>query len=548
MDASRGIIVKADCPPFAGIGLTDSSDMVVIKSVGEGGLADKAGVGVGDRLVSVNGIDTRGMVKQEVMTILSQSKGPRTYHFIPRGQLPQYESLEPPARVASDQQVIVPEAPAAVAAKVAASKEVSKVAASKLSWLQASGSSPSGSPSGSPPSGSPPRSRATSPKRLARNPSSPSPAIPSPTAPPSRASPSTKKAVPATLPPPTPPEAAPEKVAFSSTYVTPLGVYRPKQPLEPPARVASDQQVIVSEAPAAVAAKVAFSSTYSTPPSTEKRTLTLRSFIGEVLSDEHQVDAVLTKLSHEFITTYEELVECFDDVKGFLPALARRRFADRLALEEPVSAPPDLVPGELVDAQEEKDLVRKKHPSPREKFANMIKLQSNEELNEDLVAMLQNTALILALLLTITVPASIDVDIYDGSIWMLNQNSTDLADVAKAATGLVFFITSLMCMYGIRYLVWLLSQLAAIPVEKTSAFLLHLGVSWIQVKTNLENWTTELFTWGILLQLSISQPIWVFIVGFCVTLAGSLIFLPCGISAVIHSKNVISLEALREKK
>ena len=110
MDASRGIIVKADCPPFAGIGLTDSSDMVVIKSVGEGGLADKAGVGVGDRLVSVNGIDTRGMVKQEVMTILSQSKGPRTYHFIPRGQLPQYESLEPPAlvKVDSDKHVVIP--------------------------------------------------------------------------------------------------------------------------------------------------------------------------------------------------------------------------------------------------------------------------------------------------------------------------------------------------------------------------------------------------------------------------------------------------------
>lgn len=63
--------------------------------------------------------------------------------------------------------------------------------------------------------------------------------------------------------------------------------------------------------------------------------MSLASFVGEALPNSSHTQRVLKVLEVELITTKEELVECFEEVKGSLPALARKRLADHIVLQSP---------------------------------------------------------------------------------------------------------------------------------------------------------------------------------------------------------------------
>jgi len=135
-------------------------------------------------------------------------------------------------------------------------------------------------------------------------------------------------------------------------------------------------------------------------------------------------------------------------------------------------------------------------------------------LSESLVNMYNNTALILALLLTITVPGAIDVDPHNDSIWTEQHVET-----GKAIAGLVFFLTSVLAVFGIQFCIKFLSQLSQIPKDKTTEYLTAVGAKWAGIKLLLEDVVVIGFVLGILLQLSVSQPLWVFLPGTVAAIA-----------------------------
>ena len=143
-----------------------------------------------------------------------------------------------------------------------------------------------------------------------------------------------------------------------------------------------------------------------------------------------------------------------------------------------------------------------------EKFQAMIKGQTDEELNEDLVGMYNNTALLLALLLTIAVTGFTGdgIDAHDNCVWQNHE------DTGKAVFSFIMFVLALQCILGIRYAVTALSQLSQIPMGNTREWCQLTGAFFVfKFNVMIGDFTTYTFLLGILVLFSISSTVWLFV-------------------------------------
>ena len=154
--------------------------------------------------------------------------------------------------------------------------------------------------------------------------------------------------------------------------------------------------------------------------------------------------------------------------------------------------------------EDEQGVGRKQGLSEDEKFKLMLDLQSADEVADDFTSILQNTGVILALLLSMVYDTSIDP--VEGNVWGSRET------LGRDLFGLTLGLTSVLCMAGIFYSIFQLDQLSQIKKDQTKVYLEKLGRNIAyDMPSVFQEVTMNLWLIGLILRLSLLHRPWVFI-------------------------------------
>ena len=141
----------------------------------------------------------------------------------------------------------------------------------------------------------------------------------------------------------------------------------------------------------------------------------------------------------------------------------------------------------------------------------MLECQDSDELNEDVVSMNTNAAVVLALLLTMVAsPDGATVEPRGGNVWAANDFSEEAIETVIGTMSLLYFLTATLCMSGIFFSVFQMGQLAQIKKKLTKTYIGQLSWS-VGLAIVIAEVVMHIWFWANLLQISLTQRPWVLI-------------------------------------
>lgn len=144
------------------------------------------------------------------------------------------------------------------------------------------------------------------------------------------------------------------------------------------------------------------------------------------------------------------------------------------------------------------------------KFQAILKSRTDEDIAASFNSMCTNSAVVLALILSIVCPSDgTNIDPNPECVW------GEAAEFATALYGLAMYSLTLICLCGIWFYTFLLSQIAQVPAGEVKNYVEKVGPNLTFRATVVSNdLILIMFPLTMLLQLSIEHPAWVSVVSF----------------------------------